>query len=118
MMAFEIRCKDPSVTDELREYAERRLHFALDRFPNVRRVAMRLDDLNGPKGGKDKFCRIVAKLGFASVVVEEVQMDWCVAISRGTHRLAQTIARELGRANQSTSRIAERTGQDDVEETG
>lgn len=117
MITFEIRCRNSSVTDELREYAERRLHFALDRFRNVRRVAMLLDDLDGPKGGKDKFCRIVPKCGFASVVVEEVEMDWHAAISHGTHRLAQTVARELNRANQSTSRIGERTGEHGVEET-
>lgn len=103
MIPFEIRSRE-CATDEIREYAERRVCFALDRFRDVKRVVVSLDDLNGPKGGFDKFCRIVADFGFASVVVEEVQMDWHAAIARATHRLAQKVARELKRANRPTAR--------------
>ena len=106
MIPFEIRCKE-CATDEIREYAERRVSFALNRFRDVRRVVVSLDDLNGPKGGMDKFCRIVAEFGFASVVVEEVQMDWHAAIARATHRLSQKVARELKRANRPPARTVE-----------
>ena len=105
MIPFEFRSKE-SATDEIREYAERRVSFALDRFRDVRRVVVSLDDLNGPKGGMDKFCRIVAEFGFTSVVVEEAQMDWHAAIARATHRLSHQVARELKRANRPTSRAA------------
>jgi ribosome-associated translation inhibitor RaiA len=103
MIPFEIRSKE-CATDEIREYAARRVRFALDRFRNARRVVVSLDDLNGPKGGMDKFCRIVAEFGFASVVVEEVQMDWHAAIANATHRLSRKVARELKRANRPTAR--------------
>lgn len=111
MIPFEIRSKE-CATDEIREYAERRVSFALDRFRDVRRVVVSLDDLNGPKGGMDKFCRIVAEFGFASVVVEEAQMDWHAAIARATHRLSQKVARELKRANRPTTRAMGRTLED------
>ena len=114
MIPFEIRSKE-CATDEIREYAERRVCFALDRFRDVRRVVASLDDLNGPKGGMDKFCRIVAEFGFTSVVVEETQMDWHVAIARATHRLSQKVARELKRANRPAARAMERTREDTSE---
>jgi len=112
MIPFEIRSKE-CATDEIREYAERRICIALDRFRNARRVVVSLDDLNGPKGGMDKFCRIVAEFGFASVVVEEVQMDWHAAIANATHRLSRKVARELKRANRRpTARAMGHTRED------
>lgn len=111
MIPFEIRSKE-CATDEIRDYAERRVCFALDHFRDVRRVVVSLDDLNGPKGGMDKFCRIVAEFGFASVVVEEAQMDWHAAIARATHRLSQKVARELKRANRPAARAMERPRED------
>src|SRR4051812_11506452 len=114
MIPFEIRSKE-CATDEIREYAQRRIRFALDRFRDVRRVVVSLDDLNGPKGGMDKFCRIVAEFGFASVVVEEAQITWHAAIARATHRLSQRVARELKRANRRTARTMGHTREDTSE---
>jgi ribosome-associated translation inhibitor RaiA len=96
-MEVEIRAKGFSVTDAIRQRAERRLRFALDRFCNVRHVTLCIGDLNGPRGGSDKFCRIAAELDSATAVVEEVQPDLYVAIDRAAHRLAVKVARELGR---------------------
>jgi hypothetical protein len=58
---------------------------------------VRLGDLNGPKGGKDKFCRIVAQVGHGTVVVEDVDSNLYSAISRATHRFAATTSRQLRR---------------------
>jgi putative sigma-54 modulation protein len=111
MIPFEIRSKE-CATHEIRAYAERRVSFALDRFRDIKRVVVSLDDVNGPKGGMDKFCRIVAEFGFASIVVEETQMNWHAAIGRATHRLSQKVARELKRVNRRTARARERTRED------
>jgi hypothetical protein len=115
MIPFEIRTKE-CATNEIRKYAERRVSLALDRFRDVRRVVVFLDDLNGPKGGMDKFCRIVAEFGFASVVVEESQTDWHSAIACATHRLAHNVAQELKRSNRATSRAMKRTREDTSED--
>lgn len=41
------------------EHGERRLRFALTRISDrIRRVTVRLGDVDGPRGGEDKFCRI------------------------------------------------------------
>ena len=108
-MSIEIRSKDFSITDAIREHARRRMRFALDyfaidRFRKVKQVVVRLGDLNGPKGGEDKFCRITAEVGHRTVVVEDVHSNLYAAISRATRRFAQTASRELARACDLTGR--------------
>jgi ribosome-associated translation inhibitor RaiA len=47
------------LSDPLREYIDRRLGLALDRFSHrIERIQVRLEDVNGPRGGLDKHCRI------------------------------------------------------------
>ena len=107
MIPLEIRSKE-RVTDEMRAFAERRVCSALCRFRNIRRVVILLEDLNGPKGGKDKFCRIVAEVGSAPIILEETQQNWYAALSRATHRLAQTVTRYLHRIERPSPRCEDR----------
>ncbi|HKF46668.1 MAG TPA: HPF/RaiA family ribosome-associated protein [Terracidiphilus sp.] len=101
-MSIEIRSRDFSVTDAIREHAGRRLGFALDSLPHggnrkVRRVVARLGDLNGPKGGEDKFCRIAAQVGHCTVVVEHVDSNLYSAITHAAHRFVLAASRHLAR---------------------
>lgn len=58
-MRVEVSGNRIAVTPELREYAQRRVHFTLRRFANrVEQVRIRLIDVNGPRGGIDTHCRI------------------------------------------------------------
>ncbi len=98
-MVVEIRSRKFVITESVRRHVERRLHFALSRFADVERAAVCLGDLNGPKGGADKFCRICTELNSRVAVVEEIQPDMYVAITRAAHRLAMKVAREVGRMN-------------------
>jgi ribosome-associated translation inhibitor RaiA len=107
-MSIEIRSKDFSITDAMRDHAHRRLgfaldYFAIDRFRKVRRVVVRVGDLNGPKGGMDKFCRILAQVGHGTVVVEDVDSNLYAAISRATHRFALKASRQLKRRCRSAA---------------
>lgn len=99
MIPVEIRSKANDVGHDITSFIERRVSFALDRFRDPRRVVVSLEDLNGPKGGPDKHCQVIAEFGFGSVVVEEVQSDWYVAIAGAMHRVAQKLARTLARSN-------------------
>ena len=46
-------------SDALREYIERKLKLALDRFDHrLDRVHVRLEDVHGSRGGLDKHCRL------------------------------------------------------------
>lgn len=98
-MIVEIRSRAFTITEPVRQHVERRLKFALDRFADVKRVAVCLGDLNGPRGGADKFCRICVFLNTGVAVVEEVQPDMYSAISRAAHRLAMKVARKMGRVD-------------------
>jgi hypothetical protein len=54
---FLIRAGQADTADALREYAERRLSFALRRFARqVQRATVRLVDVNGPRRGVDSRC--------------------------------------------------------------
>jgi ribosomal subunit interface protein len=87
------------LTPGLREHVERRIHFALDRASeSVRKVSVRLSDLNGPRGGEDKRCRIqVVVPGAADVLIDATEPDLYVAIDRAADRAGRTLARQLAR---------------------
>ena len=71
-MQFEIRGRDISISQALHDYIERRLRFALDRFARrIRQVRVTLGDLNGPRGGIDKCCKLAILLDHSSTVVVE-----------------------------------------------
>jgi putative sigma-54 modulation protein len=54
---------EPEMAAQLRDYAERRLAFAVRRFQRrIRNVRVRLVDLNGPKRGIDARCSVAAEL--------------------------------------------------------
>ncbi len=78
---------------------ERRLRFALSRFADcIDRVTVRLADLNGPRGGVDKQCRIAVKLRpGGEVVIEDTATGLETAIDRGADRAQRAVARALAR---------------------
>ncbi len=80
-------------------YTERRLRFALGRFgTRIRQIMVRIADLNGPRGGVDKQCRITVDVRpFGTVILEETDADLYRAIDRAAHRVSQSVRRELER---------------------
>ncbi|HEU4538176.1 MAG TPA: HPF/RaiA family ribosome-associated protein [Polyangiaceae bacterium] len=110
MPKFELRSQSLPVSEALREHVARRLDFALRRFARrVDGVVVRLVDLNGPKGGPDKRCRIVARLEPAqSLVVEATDPDLYVAVSQAALRLDGQVARALTRRAPKGERGARR----------
>ena len=57
-MNLEIRRQGIELTDSHRERLTQRLEFALDRFERVEAVEVHVADINGPRAGVDKRCRI------------------------------------------------------------
>ena len=98
-MRMHVRSRGFELTDALRAHAERRLLFALSRFGRrLQSVLLRIDDVNGPRGGADKRCQIVARLApWGDVRVEELDGDLYAAIDRAADRLARAVARETAR---------------------
>ena len=98
-MRLEIRSHDLEIDQELRGSIERRLRYVLGRFCiRITRVTVFLADLNGPRGGMDKRCRIVVRLVRAGqVFVEDTDADLGVVVDRATDRVGQSVRRELER---------------------
>jgi putative sigma-54 modulation protein len=107
MIPIEVRSKIEEIR-LIRHFAERRLSFALDHLRNLRRISISIEDVNGPKGGADKHCRIVAEMAVSSLVLEETQPDWQSAVARAIHRLARQATQESQRVNRSGSHRAHR----------
>lgn len=89
-----------AVTDSNIQFLHRRLHFALDRLSDsIQRVVVRLSDINGHRGGIDKRCQLQVQLqGMPDVLIEDVQPDLYLAITRSVERAARTVTRRIARA--------------------
>ncbi len=113
-MKIDIRGHRIELTEALRAYIERRLQFALGQFgARVTAVTVTAEDLNGPRGGVDKQCRITVVLASTSHLrVEVLGTEITAAVDQAADHLARAIAREFERHHPyptyrpCTSRIA------------
>jgi putative sigma-54 modulation protein len=98
-MQIEVVSQGFTVTEALREYAHRRLRAALAQLGgHIRRVSVRLYDVNGPRGGVDKGCRIQVTLRQRGpVVVDHMEDDLYAAIDRAADRCGRAAARRVER---------------------
>ncbi|GMU45169.1 MAG: hypothetical protein AMXMBFR25_31550 [Lysobacterales bacterium] len=109
-MQIEIRAAGFELTESLRAHVLHRLNFALWRFQDrVVRVSVRLSDLNGPRGGADKSCRLRIRLhGSPDIRIEDAEEDLYVAISRAADRAGRTLGRRLQRVHGGLAAVPER----------
>ncbi len=96
-MRLEIRRRRMKVTEELRVHVRERLQLALARFArSIAQVWVYLRDVNGPRGGLNKKCRIVVELPRRGrVVVTGVDTDMFAAITRTASRAKFAVRRHL-----------------------
>lgn len=87
------------VSEALATHAEDRFGAALGQHNGwVTTVVLRLEDLNGPKGGIDKRCHATINLkAGGTVVLEEVSDDLYAAISTVADRAKQTVGRKVAK---------------------
>jgi hypothetical protein len=102
----DIRHRGVEIDSQGLTHIERRLAFALGRFgPRVLQVTVFLADENGPKGGLDKRCRLVARLARLGVItVEDRDAELTTLMDRSTDRLERAIERALERRRVSALR--------------
>lgn len=107
-MHIDIQFRGIDVSPAVRDHAERRAHFTLGRHSaRISRVSISLEDVNGPKGGADKSCRVQISLQQADpVVVVEQGLDLHQVIDRGLARAGRTVVRKVDR--QTRQRYAPR----------
>ena len=112
-MKIDIRGHHVELTEALRAHVERRLRFALGRFgARITAATVTIEDLNGPRGGVDKQCRITVALASAGHLrVEVLDTEVTPAVDQAADRIGRTVAREFERHHtyptyrQVTSRV-------------
>jgi ribosome-associated translation inhibitor RaiA len=116
-MQIDINTHRFPLTDALRSHVRRRLHYALSSIDeSVQRVVVRLSDVNGPRGGMDKRCRLQLVLaGLPDVIVEDTQADLYVAIDRASDRAGRTLVRRLEHRKAGLNRAGRRLLMDSPE---
>ena len=98
-MNIDIQAHDFTLTDSLIDEVEKRIISTLSRRHNeIKCISVRLGDINGPRGGDDKYCRIRVELaGQGDVVVRDIKSDMYIAISRAAERVSRTVSRRVKR---------------------
>jgi putative sigma-54 modulation protein len=99
-MRIQVLADGFELTDGIRAHAHKRLQYAIGwAHEHVELAHMRLFDLNGPKGGQDKCCRIRidCRRGAGDLTIEETQPDLYVAIDRAADRARRNLSRHLER---------------------
>jgi ribosome-associated translation inhibitor RaiA len=90
------------MTNALRSYTEHRLAIALGwAKQHICKLAVSLSDINGPRGGVDKRCKIQVQLGGGrEVIIDNVEADLYVAIDRAVDRADRAVVRQVSRTRQ------------------
>jgi len=98
-MRLDIRSRNVALTSELRQHIDRRVGQALNRFDqHVGFVRISLTDVNGPKGGPDKVCRLTVILaGCDQVAVTEYGSNLFRIVDRVADRVKQRVSCVLER---------------------
>jgi ribosome hibernation promoting factor len=100
IMFIDTRAIGFALTDAIQSHVECRLEQALGVVHKwVRRVMVRLEDVNAGRGGVDKRCQIVVVLsgGRGTRIVEELNADLYAAVDQAALRIRRSILRSLTR---------------------
>jgi putative sigma-54 modulation protein len=101
-MQIDIQSQGFPLTPALSGYADNRINYALSfASDRITRLIVRLSDINGVRGGKDKRCLLELRLkGAPGIVVEDVEEDLYAAIDRATERARRALVRKLDQARE------------------
>lgn len=96
-MRIEIQARCFSLTEGLRGHVIRRIEYALRAYRLwVDRVEVHLGDVNGPRGGADKFCHVMVRLPHLPVlVIRDLGADLYAVIGSAAERTGRTVGRRL-----------------------
>lgn len=100
-MELDIRWVGLDASEYLKKHVARRVDHALSHASTTDCVVtVRLSDVNGPRGGRDKSC-LISVSGTQSIQVEAVEDDPYFAIDHACRRLASAMGRREGRRRAS-----------------
>jgi putative sigma-54 modulation protein len=96
-MRIDIRGAGLPLTAALLDHTERRLRFAPTRSSDrIKRVVVRFGDIDGPRGGEDRFCRLQVDFEHAPPVsIEDAGPDLYALIDRVSERAGRNAAKRV-----------------------
>lgn len=99
-----VRVAGVDLADEDKQELRARLGRKLRRYaPHVTTVSVRVEDVNGPRGGIDTVCRIkLSVAGRGHVVVEERAVDAKTAVAKASSRAGTALSRMLDREGRTS----------------
>lgn len=105
-MQIDVRFHGLELSWALHEHTVRKLAAHLGRFRHqLTVVRVRLADVNGPRGGVDKCCRVTVEgHRIGSTTLEEHSTDAYRAVDAAVARLARTVRRALSRVSRQSRR--------------
>jgi hypothetical protein len=97
-MKIEVRFRGIDPSDALRAQATRAIVQHLARFaPDLDTVIVRIDDVNGPRGGMDKHCRVVARGTSLSATTSERGADAYAVVATAVEGVSRALERRAAR---------------------
>lgn len=96
-MLINIQSRHFSLSAALSQYVKTKVQVMLSRYEaKINSINVSLFDVNGPKGGEDKCCKIIIKInGSSSIVVQEIAEDLYDAINTCSRRVRRAVKRQL-----------------------
>ena len=104
-MVIEVRVRGFSASRFLQTFATRKVREALlSSSDKINRVVVRITDVNGPKGGVDKRCQLVAHgPGLRHLTVQSADDDPFAAVAKAVKRCVRSLRR---RTERQTPRVS------------
>lgn len=98
-MNLDIQARSFNLTLSLNNYIQRKISASIfSRAEHIRRINVRLSDINGPHGGIDKRCHLhVIVPHLPDVIIEETQDNLYSAIDAAIARTREVLDRKLTR---------------------
>lgn len=98
-----VRGHDITLPETLKDHVQRRVRLVVGRFGRrIAHVTVRIADVNGPRGGADKLCRVEARLwGRLPLVAEDTAADLRQAVDRAIDRVGRAVERAVARRLQT-----------------
>ena len=96
-MLVNIQYRHFSLSAALSKYVKSKIQIMLSRYESkIISINVSLFDINGPKGGEDKCCKIVIKInGATSIVVQQTAEDLYNAINTCSRRVRRAVKRQI-----------------------
>lgn len=98
-MKIDIQSHDFRLTESIREFIKKRIQLTLSsHFDQIKKITIRVSDINGHRNGIDKRCKVMISLPLLKeIVIDDVQDNLYRAIFLATERASRTVNRRLER---------------------